>query len=129
MQKIAAAVQEISARSAQGAAYSRKRKATSSAVVSSSESSCSDSSATTLEKGADLYWQVRHQIRLPILNRLDEALVEKLTLTDSALRRSFCWMLGLLAGRQPGELIHGNVVDELREVYQDILSNDVRALE
>ena len=129
VQKIAAAVQEISVRSARGVACSRKRKATSSSVASSSESASSDSSATTLEKGADLYRQLRHQTLPPILNRLDEALVEKFALTDSALRRSFCWMLGLLASRQPGELIQGNVVDELREFYQDIPSNDVRALE
>ena len=73
VQKIAAVVQEISVRSAQGVAYSRKGKAISSFVVLSSESSSSDSSATTLEKGADLYRQVWRQALPAMLNSLDEA--------------------------------------------------------
>ena len=129
VEKISAAVQELSVRTSPGAASVRKRKASSSAVVpSSAESSSSDSSDSTLENCVDLYRQLRHQALPPILHRLDQALVEKFELADSALRRSFCWMLGLLASCQPGELIHGTVAGELRDFYQDIPSNDVRAL-
>ncbi|CAK8985809.1 Uncharacterized protein SCF082_LOCUS290, partial [Durusdinium trenchii] len=76
----------------------------------------------------DLYRQESHQTLSPSLVRLCSALEGELGLSDHALTASFVRMLGLVASRQPADLLDTSVREELQSFFSGLPVAEEKAL-